>query len=58
MRRAFDKLKTALKAEVDEEAWANLHRTESRPFAQPRSARIAVKVINHCGDEVMGVFRT
>ena len=54
----FDKLKTALKAEVDEEAWASLYRTESRPFAKPKSGRIAVKVINHYGDEAMRVFRT
>jgi adenine-specific DNA-methyltransferase len=53
----FDKLKTALKAEVDEEAWASLYRTESRPFAKPKSGRIAVKVINHYGDEAMRVFR-
>jgi len=53
----FEKLKTALKAEVDEDAWASLYRTESRPFARPRSGRIAVKVINHYGDEAMRVFR-
>jgi adenine-specific DNA-methyltransferase len=53
----FDKLKTALKAEVDEEAWASLYRTESRPFSTPKSGRIAVKVINHYGDEAMRVFR-
>jgi adenine-specific DNA-methyltransferase len=53
----FDKLKTALKAEVDEEAWASLYRTESRPFVKPKSGRIAVKVINHYGDEAMRVFR-
>jgi adenine-specific DNA-methyltransferase len=29
----------------------------SRPFPMPKSARIAVKVINHLGDEVMKVFR-
>jgi hypothetical protein len=28
----------------------------SRPFAKPESGRIAVKVINHLGDEVMKVF--
>jgi adenine-specific DNA-methyltransferase len=53
----FEKLKTALKAEVDEDAWASLYRTESRPFAKPKSGRIAVKVINHYGDEAMRVFR-
>lgn len=53
----FEKLKTALKAEVDEDAWASLYSTESRPFAKPKSGRIAVKVINHYGDEAMRVFR-
>ena len=50
-------LKRTLKAEVDEEAWASLYRTVSRPFAAPASGRIAVKVINHYGDEVMKVYR-
>jgi adenine-specific DNA-methyltransferase len=52
----FVKLKRALKADIDEDAWASLYRTESRPFAQPESGRIAVKVINDYGDEVMKVF--
>jgi adenine-specific DNA-methyltransferase len=45
-----------LKAEVDEEAWASLYGDVSRLFDKPRSGRIAVKVINHLGDEVMKVF--
>ena len=45
-----------LKAEIDEEAWATLNRATSRPFDRPESGRIAVKVINHFGDEVMKVF--
>ncbi|MFB9971516.1 DNA methyltransferase [Pseudoroseomonas cervicalis] len=53
----FEKLKTALKAEIDEDAWASLYRTESRPFVKPKSGRIAVKVINHYGDEAMRVFK-
>jgi adenine-specific DNA-methyltransferase len=48
--------KTTLKAEIDEEAWASLYGDVSRPFDRPRSGRIAVKVINHLGDEVMKVF--
>jgi adenine-specific DNA-methyltransferase len=52
----FERLKTALRAEIDEDAWATLYRTESRPFPQPQSGRIAVKVINHHGDEAMRVF--
>ena len=50
-------LRTTLKAEINEEAWATLHSDTSRPFPKPKSGRIAVKVINHLGDEVMKVFR-
>ncbi len=53
----YKALKTTLKAEVDEEAWESLHSDTSRPFGKPESGRIAVKVINHLGDEVMKVFR-
>ena len=52
----YKQLKTTLKAEIDEEAWATLNRNVSRPFDRPESGRIAVKVINHFGDEVMKVF--
>jgi adenine-specific DNA-methyltransferase len=53
----YKSLKTTLKAEINEDAWATLNRDTSRPFDKPRSGRIAVKVINHLGDEVMKVFR-
>ncbi|WP_010103689.1 site-specific DNA-methyltransferase [Verminephrobacter aporrectodeae] len=53
----YKSLKTTLKAEIDEDAWATLHSDTSRPFAKPKSGRIAVKVINHLGDEVMKVFK-
>jgi adenine-specific DNA-methyltransferase len=53
----YNSLKTTLKAEIDAEAWSTLHSDTSRPFPKPRSGRIAVKVINHLGDEVMKVFR-
>ncbi len=53
----YKALKTTLKAEVNEEAWATLHSDTSRPFDKPTSGRVAVKVINHLGDEVMKVFR-
>jgi adenine-specific DNA-methyltransferase len=53
----YKALKTTLKAEIDEDAWASLHSDTSRPFEKPKSGRIAVKVINHLGDEVMKVFR-
>jgi len=52
----YKSLKTALQAEIDEEAWATLYSDTSRPFARPAGGRIAVKVINHFGDEVMKVF--
>ena len=53
----YKALKTTLKAEINQEAWATLHSDISRPFDRPQSGRIAVKVINHLGDEVMKVFR-
>ena len=53
----YKALKTTLKAEIDAEAWASLNSDTSRPFDKPKSGRIAVKVINHLGDEVMKVFR-
>ncbi|EDM72168.1 DNA methylase N-4/N-6 [Roseobacter sp. AzwK-3b] len=52
----YKQLKTTLKGEIDQEAWDSLKRTISRPFARPKSGRIAVKVINHLGDEVMKVM--
>ena len=52
----YSALKTTLKAEINAEAWASLHSDTSRPFYKPMSGRIAVKVINHLGDEVMKVF--
>jgi adenine-specific DNA-methyltransferase len=53
----YGALKTTLKAEIDPEAWATLNSDTSRPFEKPKTGRIAVKVINHLGDEVMKVFR-
>ena len=53
----YKALKTTLKAEINQEAWATLKSDISRSFDRPSSGRIAVKVINHLGDEVMKVFR-
>lgn len=53
----YKQLKNALKAEVDHEAWESLYTNISRPFTKPEGGRIAVKVINHLGDEVMKVFK-
>jgi len=52
----YEKLKRALRAEIDEGAWSTLYSTTSRQFASPETGRIAVKVINHYGDEVLKVF--
>jgi adenine-specific DNA-methyltransferase len=52
----YKALKVTLKAEIDQDAWESLRSDTSRPFPKPASGRIAVKVINHLGDEVMKVF--
>lgn len=52
----YKALKTTLRAEVDEEAWNTLNSDTSRPFPRPKTGRIAVKIINHLGDEVMKVY--
>jgi adenine-specific DNA-methyltransferase len=52
----YKRLKTALKADIDADAWASLNSTSSRPFVKPETGQIAVKVINDYGDEVMKVF--
>jgi adenine-specific DNA-methyltransferase len=52
----YARLKKALKADIDETAWATLYSTRSRPFPRPDSGKIAVKVINHYGDEVLKVY--
>ncbi len=52
----YESLRKALRADIDEAAWATLYRTESRPFVAPETGKIAVKVINHYGDEVMKVY--
>lgn len=53
----YKALKTTLKAEINADAWETLNSAVSRPFDKPKDGRIAVKVINHLGDEVMKVFR-
>ncbi len=52
----YDKLKRALRAEIDEAAWSSLYSTVSRPFDSPKTGKIAIKVINHYGDEVLKVY--
>ena len=58
VRHAYRKLQRALKAEIDEDAWATLCSTVSRLFDPPSTGKIAVKVINHYGDEVLKVYET
>ena len=53
----YSALKTTLKAEINADAWSTLNSDTSRPFDKPKSGRIAIKVINHLGDEVMKVFK-
>jgi adenine-specific DNA-methyltransferase len=53
----YGSLKTSLKAEINKEAWDTLNSDTSRPFDKPKTGRIAVKVINHLGDEVMKIFK-
>ncbi|MCG9131029.1 site-specific DNA-methyltransferase [Candidatus Poribacteria bacterium] len=53
----YKQLQRALNSEIDEEAWEALYRTESLPFAKPETGKIAVKVINHYGDEVMKEYK-
>lgn len=52
----YEKLKRALRAEIDEAAWSSLYSTTSRPFDIPKTGKIAIKVINHYGDEVLKVY--
>ena len=53
----YQALRDTLKAEIDAEAWESIHKDISRPFEIPSTGRIAVKIINHLGDEVMKVFQ-
>jgi adenine-specific DNA-methyltransferase len=53
----YEKLKRALKADIDPEVWATLYRTESRPFKKPTTGKIAIKVINHYGDEILKAYQ-
>ncbi|GEO27407.1 restriction endonuclease subunit M [Alicyclobacillus acidoterrestris] len=52
----YERLKRALRSDIDEEAWSMLYQTVSQPFDAPESGKIAIKVINHYGDEVLKVF--
>jgi adenine-specific DNA-methyltransferase len=51
----YDKLRRALRADIADDAWATINSTVSRPFPRPSTGKLAVKVINHYGDEVLKV---
>lgn len=55
--KPYEKLQKALKADIPEEVWEELYSTVSRAFPKPKTGKIAVKVINHYGDEVMKVLQ-
>ena len=52
----YDSLKKTLKAEINKDAWETIHSDTSRAFDYPQTGRIAVKIINHLGDEVLKVY--
>ncbi|MEV4378923.1 hypothetical protein [Streptosporangium sp. NPDC049644] len=52
----YKRLRQALKADINEDAWATLHTTRSQPFRAPTTGKIAVKITNHYGDEVLQVY--
>ncbi|MBF0608851.1 MAG: site-specific DNA-methyltransferase [Magnetococcales bacterium] len=54
--KPYERLKNALRTDIDEAAWSSVYSTESRPFERPQTGKIAVKVINHYGDEVLKVY--
>jgi adenine-specific DNA-methyltransferase len=54
--RPYERLSKTLKADIDPEAWESLYSATSRPFPRPESGKIAVKVINHYGDEILKVY--
>ncbi len=55
--KVYDAFKKFLNNDIDPEEWASVAQTTSRPFPRPKNGRIAVKVINHFGDEVMKIFK-
>jgi len=54
--KPYESLQRALRAEIDTEVWENLYSTISRPLPMPDTGKIAVKVINHYGDEIVQVY--
>jgi adenine-specific DNA-methyltransferase len=54
--KPMERLEKAMRTQVDSEAWDSIYGTVSRPFPKPKTNKIALKVINHYGDEVLKVF--
>jgi len=54
--KPYESLQRALRAEINESAWTNLYSTVSYPFSSPDTGKIAIKVINHYGDEVLKIY--
>jgi adenine-specific DNA-methyltransferase len=54
--RPYENLARTLRAEIDEAAWESLYSTVSRPFERPSTGKIAVKVIDHYGYEILKVY--
>ncbi len=52
----YKALKKMLNNDIDAEEWEAAAGTLSHPFPRPYSNKIAVKVINHFGDEVMKIY--
>ncbi|MGE3850564.1 MAG: DNA methyltransferase [Planctomycetota bacterium] len=52
---AWEKLKKALKATHDETVWDHLAGTKSAPFERGKTGKIAVKVIDDRGNELLAV---
>jgi len=49
--------RTPCKRRPTRDVWATLHSAVSRPFAKPKSGRIALKLINYYGEEVLKIYR-
>jgi adenine-specific DNA-methyltransferase len=52
---AWENLRKALRAEYEESVWDHLNGTESAPFEALESTKVAVKVIDQRGNELMVV---
>ena len=56
-QKPYESLAKTLRSEINAEAWATMYSTVSRPFSPPETGKIAVKIINHYGDEVLQIYQ-